>query len=247
MKTDKEIFDALRERKGAGLAQSEVDTVNAILRPQAAFAPTTHLADPTAFFNHMRGTGTIGPDVTQGEVDGCNAIIAACGESGWPLADVAYALATAYHETAGTMKPIKELGGNAYYTRLYDITGQNPTRARNHGNTTPGDGSRYCGRGYVQLTWKVNYQKAGRALGVDLVSNPELAMQPEIAAKIMVRGMREGWFTARDLDDDLPRAGVATLDQFIRSRDIINGTDKAAKIAAEAMDFQNGLVAGGWK
>lgn len=219
------------------------------LRP--AFGPalnaSTRLTDGTAFFAHLKRGNTLGPVLTQGEVDGCNAILEACGKAGWPLADTAYALATAYHETAGTMQPVKEYGGPTYFTKMYDVTGGRPELARRHGNINPGDGPRFCGRGYVQLTWRCNYDRAGRALGVDLVANPDLAMRPDIAAGIMVRGMSEGWFTDRDLADDLPRQGPATLEQFVRSRDIINGTDKAEKIAREAMDFQAALVAGGWR
>lgn len=54
------------------------------------------------------------------------------------------------------------------------------------GNDTKGDGYRYRGRGFVQLTGKDNYQAAGRAIGVDLIANPEAAAQPETAAKLAV-------------------------------------------------------------
>lgn len=216
-------------------------------RPAPVVPPVTGLADARAFFAHLRWGGLLGPVLSQDEVDGCTAIVSACGADGWPIADVAYALGTAWHETAGTMLPIKEIGGTAYFTRLYDVRGHKPDRARRMGNTAPGDGARYCGRGYVQLTWKVNYARAGEALNVDLVANPDLAMDPAIAAAVMVRGMREGWFTGRDLDDDLPRQGPATLEQFVRSRDIINGTDKAEKIARDAAHFQDALIAGGWR
>ncbi len=50
----------------------------------------------------------------------------------------------------------------------------------------------YVGRGFLQLTWKDNYIKAGKALGVDLVNNMDLAMQPELAAKITVWDWRHG-------------------------------------------------------
>ena len=52
------------------------------------------------------------------------------------------------------------------------------------GNDEPGDGYRYRGRGYMQLTGKDNYRAAGDALGLDLVSNPDLAADPENAARI---------------------------------------------------------------
>ncbi len=206
----------------------------------------TAAAKPAAFFDQLRRTNILGPVLSPEEVTGCTAILTACGDAGWPIADTAYGLATAYHETAGTMLPIKEYGGTAYFTRMYDIRGARPDKARILGNLTPGDGARFCGRGYPQLTGRKNYLKAGTALGHDLVGNPDLAMRPDIAAAIMVRGMREGWFTNQDLDDDLPRSGPATLSQFIASRDIINGRDKAEKIAGEAMVFQQALLAAAW-
>lgn len=213
-----------------GAAIAQVRTSAALPRP---VPKTNKLAYPAAFFAHMRGRSTLGPDLSQDEVDGCNAIIEACGKAGWPIADTAYALATAYHETAGTMKPIREYGRGR--GRKYGVPG------RNRGQVA-------YGRGYVQLTWDENYERADKELGLGgkLIANYELALEHELAAAIMVRGMREGWFTSRDLDDDLPREGCATLEQFVRSRDIINGTDKAQKIAAEAIDFQGGLKAGGW-
>ncbi|HEX8585069.1 MAG TPA: hypothetical protein VF680_11730 [Allosphingosinicella sp.] len=202
-------------------------------QPPAA-SSTTRLAEPAAFFAHIKRTNTLGPTLEQDEVDGCNAIIEACGHAGWPIADTAYALATAYHETAGTMKPIREYGRG---------------KGRKYGAPTRHGGQIAFGRGYVQLTWDYNYERADRELGLGgrLLADFDLALDPAIAAAIMVRGMREGWFTTRDLDDDLPRQGAATLEQFVRSRDIINGTDKALKIGREAIDFQAGLIAGGWR
>jgi predicted chitinase len=145
------------------------------------------------------------------------------------------------------MQPIKEYGGDTYFTRMYDVTGARPQMCVANGNTCAGDGPRYCGRGYVQLTWKNNYAKASRECGVDLVSNPEEAMDPEIAAKIMRRGMQEGWFTGKKFSDYLPGAGTATSGQFARARYIINGSDKAQQIADHAIQFQRALQAGGWQ
>lgn len=232
------------------VAPTEVPLLNQLAdsiaaRPANAYqaAKAAKLADPAKFFE---GAKDVLGSLSQSEVDGCNAILDACGAAGYPVGDVAYALATAYHETAGTMQPIKELGGTAYFTKMYDINGARPDKAKELGNLTPGDGAKYAGRGYVQLTGKKNYAYAAGKVGADLVNNPDLALQPDIAAKIMVFGMREGWFTHRDLDDDIPRSGPATYDQFLKSRDIINGTDKADKIAREAVEFQQALIAGGW-
>jgi putative chitinase len=56
------------------------------------------------------------------------------------------------------------------------------------GNTQPGDGKRYKGRGPIQLTGRNNYRKAGAALHLDLESKPELAAQPDVGYRVA------GWF-----------------------------------------------------
>lgn len=206
-----------------------------------------------AFWDAMR-TGIMGPKLETFEVIGTTQILGAM--NGLPISWVACSLATSWHETAHTMAPIKEMGGNAYLTRMYDITGQRPALARKMGNTTPGDGLKYPGRGYVQLTWKTNYERATtklRALGIlkgneSLVDNPELAMRPDYAAAILRWGMVEGWFTGKKfssyLSSDPNARGSRT--GFVNSRYIINGQDKAALIADYALKFQDGLVKGGW-
>lgn len=201
------------------------------------------LADPGAFFAALRGS--FGP-LSQSQVDGTNALLSAIGAAGWPLAYAAYALATAWHETARTMLPIKEMGGPSYFHRMYDIEGARPAKARELGNLTPGDGARYAGRGYVQLTGRTNYVKAGQALGVDLAENPDLAMDPGVAARVLIWGMSGGAFTGKKLADYLPAHGGAEHRQFVLARYIINGQDKAATIADHALKFQAALDRGGW-
>jgi hypothetical protein len=202
----------------------------------------TKLGNGAAFFASVKAANLLGSSLDQSEVDGVNAILAACGAAGWGPKWTAYALATADRETGGTMQPIKEWGGPSYFTRMYDVSGRDPVRARKMGNTIPGDGVRYCGRGYVQLTWKANYAKAGEALGYPLVGNPDLAMRPDIAAAIMVRGMAEGWFTGKKLSDYI----TADRADFVNARRIINGTDHAREIAAEAGHYLAALTAGAW-
>lgn len=206
------------------------------------------LANPRGFFDLMRA-GLLGPTLSAEEVNGCNAILAAM--EGAPLTWTAYALATAYRETATTMQPVKEMGGPNYFTRLYDVTGARPQLALKMGNTCAGDGPKYCGRGYPQLTWKGNYKRATEKLqklgfDVDLVANPELALRPDIAAVIMRRGMEEGWFTTKKFADYLPAVGRATTGQYARARYIINGSDRAQEIADHAKAFEAALEAGGW-
>ena len=195
------------------------------------------------FFDSVR-RGLLGPTLSPSEVSGCNAILAAM--EGAPLAWTAYALATAYKETAHTMQPINEMGGDAYFFRRYDPDGQRPDIAQRLGNAQQGDGVRFHGRGYVQLTGRANYAKASQKLGVDLVGHPELALQDDIAAKVMRRGMQEGWFTGKRFGDYLPGEGPARADVFALARRIINGIDCADEIAGYAVQFQNALIAGGW-
>jgi putative chitinase len=198
--------------------------------------------DKAEFYASVR-KGILGPTLDDGEVQGCEAILTAM--EGTPLSWCAYALATAYHETAHTMQPVREYGGPKYFTRMYDIRGSRPTLAHDMGNTAPGDGVRYCGRGFVQLTWKANYARASSKLGVDLLTNPDRAMEIDIAARIMRGGMEDGWFTGKALRHSLP-APRGTLAQYTAARRIINGTDRAALIAGYALQFESALVAGGW-
>ena len=199
---------------------------------------------PSKFFDVCRA-GIMGPTLDNSEVSGANAILEAM--QGLPKAWCAYALATAWHETAHTLQPIKEFGGNNYFFRRYDIQGQNPRLARQLGNTQPGDGVKYAGRGYVQLTGRANYQRATTKLGTDLIGNPDFAMLPSVAADILRHGMREGWFTGKSFQSYLPASGLATAAQFQAARRIINGTDKQALIANYAIEFQKALVAGEWE
>lgn len=87
------------------------------------------------------------------------------------------------HETLGFQRLV-EVGNKEYFNR-YDPK-YSPQKAKILGNVKPGDGLRYKGRGFIQITGRHNYQVAGKALGIDLESNPKLASNPEVAAKIAV-------------------------------------------------------------
>ncbi len=76
------------------------------------------------------------------------------------------------HESGGFKYNEEIASGRAYEGR------------RDLGNTQPGDGERFKGRGYIQLTGRANYAAAGKALGLDLIKNPELASRPENAARV---------------------------------------------------------------
>lgn len=254
MSITRESFDQLKRIIAAMEQGAEMEIVVSAPRPSPAAPRETadYFADYGAFYDFLRLNSMLGPKISATEFEGCDQIIKACARNGWGLSWIAYALATSYHETAHTMEPVKEYGGTAYFTRMYDIRGNRPAKARELGNLTPGDGAKFAGRGFVQLTGRTNYAKATtklQALGfdVDLVADPDRAMEPEIAATILVLGMREGWFTGRDIDDDLPAGRPGTLAQFVASRDIINGRDKQELIAGYAVDFQTGLQQGGYR
>ena len=159
----------------------------------------------------------------QGQVDGCNAILDAW-EKRAGFVDrrwLAYMLATAKWETAHTMQPIEEIGKG--HGRPYGV----PTQ----------DGRAFYGRGYVQLTWATNYAKMAALTGADLVGCPDLALDPEIAAVILLEGMKGGLFTGVGL----PRYFSDAVDDPVGARRIINGTDHAADIAAIHAGFLAGL------
>lgn len=197
--------------------------------PPKPAADTGKPFDPASFFAGVRGT--FGP-LSQGQVDGFTAVLAAL--KGWDRTWIAYALATAWHETAKTMQPIKEMGGEAYFKRMYDPTGDRPAVAQRLGNVQPGDGARYAGRGYVQLTGRTNYERYG------IADRPDDAMKPDVAANILRDGMEAGRFTGKKLGDYLPG-------DYVNARRIINGLDRAEDIARNAVGFERALTMGGWR
>lgn len=154
-------------------------------------------------------------------------IIRTCAEHGLLRNQVAYVLATVDHETRSTFLPVRE----AYWLKNAEAW-----RKRN---------LRYYpwyGRGFVQITWEENYRKAGKKVGVDLIKNPDAAMVPDTAAKILVIGMKEGWFTGKKLSDYI----TLQRSEFVSARRIINGTDKADEIAALAMKYDAELKRAGY-
>jgi putative chitinase len=179
--------------------------------------------------------------LSQSQVEGMEIILDAWDklQISSDLRHLAYPFATAYLETDRTMQPIKEYGDKAYFTKNYDIRGRNPKRARALGNIRPGDGIRFCGRGFVMLTWHDNYEKASRVVGHDLVADPDAAMRPEFAAPIMFLGMRDGWFTGHKLSEYFDR----DTNDPVNARRIINGLDRAEEIAVSHKAFFAALEA----
>jgi hypothetical protein len=112
------------------------------------------------------------------------AIARALQEQGMTDCDsVIAALATIGVEVASFL-PIDEYGGDDYYTRMYE-------GRQDLGNTQPGDGARYHGRGFIQLTGRSNYRYYGMKLGVPLEDQPDLALTPDVAARVLATYFKE--------------------------------------------------------
>ena len=173
--------------------------------------------------------------LTQDQVDGINFLVATFdADKTITYPQAAYMLATAWHETAQKMQPITEYGSVKYFDK-YD-TG---ALAKRLGNTPAldGDGFKYRGRGYTQITGTDNYKRVGKALGIDLFKNPDLALNPDIAVKIMIYCMKNGVFTGKKLSDYIN----GTSKNYLSARRIINGTDLAQKVAGYAVVFEQAL------
>jgi hypothetical protein len=150
-----------------------------------------------------------------------------------PLDFLGYAFATAYHETQYVLYPNRELGGNGYLKKMYDITGDRPDLAKRNGNINPGDGVLYAGKGLAHITWRNNYRRLGRKLGIPLEEKPELALHVKYAVLILIDGMLDGEFTSVSLFNCYKNNEF----DAVKARKIINGTDKAQTIANYSYKF----------
>lgn len=180
-----------------------------------------------ASFDVLRG-GLFGGRLSTVQVESLNYLVQRCEHFELTYPEAAYVLASAYHETGymqgGVMNrdmlPVKERGsdkylrGKAYYP--------------------------YIGYGYVQLTWEDNFRRVGKLIGVDLLKNPEKALEKDIASEILIKGMVFGWFTGVGFHRKCPVYRYNRL-SYERARKIVNGTDKAKTIAGYAMIFEKAL------
>ena len=101
--------------------------------------------------------------------------------------------------------PEKEQGTASYFRRVYEFD-------RTLGNSEPGDGARYCGRGFIPLVGRAEYARFGKLVGVDLVAEPELALDPAVAARLLAYAfMLKG----------VPKATAE--DDWVKVRQLIHG------------------------
>jgi predicted chitinase len=127
------------------------------------------------------------------------AIREACCEHGLTDHESIVAILATIGTEVASFAPIHEYGGDSYFTRMYE-------GRRDLGNIEPGDGARFHGRGFIQLTGRANYQSYGRKLGVDLESDPDLALSPEVAARVLAR-----YFKDRRIAADARRSDWETV------------------------------------
>lgn len=181
-----------------------------------------HTGAKPEFFTSIRSL--FGGRLTQGQVDGMNKIIA-YGRK-WKYSDehLAYVLATAFHETARWMQPIRE-GARRYGPKYKDRSAKRAVASiyakgiirRNYALPAGPYKQSYYGRGLVQITWHGNYKKFADMLKVDLERNPDLALDWDIALDILFLGMRDGLFTGKAMKDyNLPK-------DYKKARAIVNG------------------------
>lgn len=206
--TNAEAIQSLQELRA--LVDIVLDRVVRGLEGQAEQIPEPAVTLPVFFEGYL---GAFGP-VKQKQVQPLEFLVARLSESKIPLRDAAYILATVKHETGDTYLPVKE---------AYWIEDAEAWRKKNLPYWP------WYGRGFVQMTWERNYQIAGQKLGLDLTTDPDVVMEPETSFKILSRGMREGWFTGKKLSD---------YKAYKDMRRVVNGTDKADKIAEYAEKFE---------
>ncbi len=86
---------------------------------------------------------------------------------------------------SGSFKPINEMGGNAYFRQMYDLSSTDPDRrkvAKDLGNVNVGDGILFHGRGLIQTTGRHNYKALSPILGIDLEAHPDALLDPQNAS-----------------------------------------------------------------
>lgn len=188
---------------------------------------TTNKINRKFFFDTVRAD-LFGGRLTNKQTAGLTAILDeweknhATSDDRW----LAYMLATVFHETDRKFQGIEEYGPDSYFKK-YD-------GRRDLGNTEEGDGLRFKGRGFVQITGRRNYTLFSRLLGVDLTGKPELALSLENSIRILFSGMIGGLFTGKTLRDYFLGS---EREDWKNARRIINRLDRADLVKSYALKF----------
>jgi len=194
---------------------------------------------PDLFYDTLRNSPLFGGKLAEGVVDTLRIITDTYYAEYLPTRDpehLAYILATAYHESFSfrhnpDWKPIREGYAKTNAAAIRHVAELRMTGAISKNYALPNrDGKSFYGRGWVQTTHERNYLVMGKRIGLDLVSDPDLLLQPGPAAKALVIGSVEGLYTGKILSDYDTPDGM--LDAF-NVRRVINGLDKAEKIKGD--------------
>ena len=180
--------------------------------------------------------------LSQEAVDNINLIVETCEKYGLTYPQTAYLLATTYHETAHTFKPIEEYGkgkGRKYGTIYTNTEGVKYGIAGSGGDTYLYSDypNLYYGRGHTQNTWLDNYKYIKQRTGVDVDNNPNLLLDSKLSAEVTVLAMKEGWYTSKKLSDYINDKKK----DLLGARRIVNGNDKAKQIADIAVVMEKAL------
>jgi predicted chitinase/GNAT superfamily N-acetyltransferase len=171
-----------KHRPSQNVWETELDEGWKDVAAGVAAAGAMALGSPQA---DAKPTPTAGPSIQQqasmSPVDKLRTAATANGIRGTELAQF---LAQCAHESAN-FNNMEEIGNANYFAKKYDPK-YAPKTAKILGNVKPGDGERYKGRGFIQLTGRDNYTRAGKALGLPLADNPALAARPDVAAMVAV-------------------------------------------------------------
>lgn len=182
------------------------------------------------FFDHVR-LHLFGGKLNSKQVQGITAILDHW-EKNYAQKDdrwLAYMLATTHHETGRTMQPIEEWGKGK--SKIYG------KRIKMNGKQYSDTNEIFYGRGFVQLTWYENYDRAGRELEKDFLQDAKGVMELSNATAILFLGMIEGWFTSKKLSDYF----TPKKQDWKNARRIINGLDKAELIKDYALKYYAGI------
>ncbi len=205
------------------------------------------------FFDVVRRT-LFGGKLTSDQVRGMEGILDAFAAVGDGDQDtLAYALATAYHETGRRMVPVREgfamtdAGARRAVAALARKRGPDSAPAR-YGKPAGPHGHVYYGRGHVQLTWLENYAKSSADAGVDLVANPDAMLDPVISARLLILGIMDGRWNAKGhgLDHYEGADDVLSDAEAEEARRTVNVKDKAKEIAGHYRRFYDALDAAGF-
>ncbi|MCY7408487.1 MAG: hypothetical protein LH631_14245 [Alkalinema sp. CAN_BIN05] len=149
---------------------------------------------------------------------------------------LAYALATAFHETGGDLQPVREGFCSSDQRSLNAVTDMFDREIISENYALPeANGQSYFGRGLVQITWGYNYKNLGKAIGIgsDLYDNLSLALNMDIAVKILFTGMVDSLYTGYSLR----KYFFEDRTDWVNARKIINDVDKADLIADYGQKF----------